>query len=84
MATLKKDSPDHKYSVELGKTLQTLREMKDYTILEVACRLGIDRLTYRTYEFGQNKIPLITVIKLLSLYNITFEELTKDIKIEEI
>ena len=54
------------------KRIRELREDNDYTQLEIAAYLNLNRNVYWRYETGEREIPVWAVIKLAKLYNVSF------------
>lgn len=50
------------------RRIRDLREDNDYTQIEIAARLHMQRNVYRRYELGEREIPTWAVIELAKLY----------------
>ena len=55
------------------KRIRELREDNDYTQLEIAAYLNLNRNVYWRYETGEREIPVWAVIKLAKLYNVSVD-----------
>ena len=55
------------------KRIRELREDNDYTQLEMAAYLNLNRNVYWRYETGEREIPVWAVIKLAKLYNVSVD-----------
>lgn len=53
--------------------LKELREEEGITQVELAARLHIKQSTYSQYENGQRQIPIDTLIRLATLYNVSVD-----------
>ena len=57
------------------KRIRDLREDHDYTQLQLAQMLGIQRTQYRRYESGFRDIPTDLLIRLADLYHVSIDYL---------
>lgn len=53
--------------------IRNLREDKDLTQTDIAKILNIGQKTYSDYEIGKTRIPLDSIIKLASYYNVSMD-----------
>ena len=53
--------------------IRELREDNDYTQLQIADYLNLNRNVYWRYEVGEREIPVWAVIKLAKLYNVSVD-----------
>ena len=54
----------------VGANLKKFRIASDYTQLEVAVFLGIDRGAYANYELGEREMPFELLKKICDLYGV--------------
>lgn len=59
----------------LSDTLRNLRTGLGFTQLQVAEALNIDRSTYTYYETGKTVPDIKTIMKLMKIFNVSYEEL---------
>ena len=63
--------------------VKELRDNNQKTQKEIADFLNIKQNTYSQYETGQRKIPLETLIKLASYYNVSVDYILGLTEVEE-
>lgn len=57
------------------RRIRDLREDHDYTQIQIAEYLHMQRNVYRRYELGEREIPTWAVVKLARLYNCSIDYL---------
>lgn len=57
------------------RRIRDLREDNDYTQVEIANYLHLNRNVYWRYETGEREIPVWAVIKLAQFYHVTTDYL---------
>lgn len=58
-----------------GKSIQTIRELNNFSQTFVAEQLGISQKTYSSLEKSENDISLEILLKLSKLYNISLNKI---------
>ena len=61
--------------IKLGIRLRNLREGLDMKQIQVAEKLHISQQNYSRYENGQVEIPLMTLVELADLYDVSTDYL---------
>lgn len=67
----------------LGDNLTILRKDRGYTRKDIEKLIGINWLTYRSWEYGTYEPQIEWLIKLSTLYQISIDELVGIKKIKE-
>lgn len=62
---------------KFGKRLESLREKHDMTKKEVSFKLGFTANVYGSYERGDRRPSLETIIKLSDMYNVSIDYLIR-------
>ena len=60
---------------EMGMRMRDLREIMDYTALEVAERLGISEEEYLAYEAGEKDFSFSTMYNVAKMFNVDVVDL---------
>ncbi|HAO61580.1 MAG TPA: hypothetical protein DCQ90_06590 [Erysipelotrichaceae bacterium] len=66
---------DNEFYISAGAYLRELREKNNYSLGDIAHRLGTARVTVMRYETGERKPPLGVLKKLCSIYGISLNDL---------
>lgn len=61
--------------MNVGKSIQTIRELNNFSQTFVAQQLGISQKTYSTLEKSENDISVSTLLKLSKLYNVSLNKI---------
>jgi transcriptional regulator with XRE-family HTH domain len=62
----------------VGKNLKHFREASEYTQLEVATYLSIDRGAYANYESGAREMPFDLLLKVCEFFGIAMSSLFEE------
>ncbi len=55
--------------------IRELREFEDYSMLQIANKLGVSKGTYAMWEYGKDVIPLTRLIQLSNIYRVHLDYL---------
>lgn len=64
---------------EIGVRLKDLRQKADYSLQDIAERVGISRFTYYNFERGRRTISVDLLKKICDAYNYNYLELLEDV-----
>lgn len=64
---------------EIGVRLRDLRQKADYSLQDIAERVGISRFTYYNFERGRRTISVDLLKKICDSYNYNYLELLEDV-----
>jgi transcriptional regulator with XRE-family HTH domain len=76
----KKYNPSKKEFMKtiVSENLKKFRDSSDYSQLDVAQFLGIERGAYANYESGSREMPYVLVLKICELYGISVSSLFEE------
>ncbi|MCQ2542857.1 MAG: XRE family transcriptional regulator [Lachnospiraceae bacterium] len=60
---------------EIAMRIKELREICDFSVEEVATKIGVDTATYVEYEESGNNIPINAIFQLAKLYKVDLSEI---------
>lgn len=63
---------------EIGVRLRNLRQNADYSLQDIAERVGISRFTYYNFERGRRTISVDLLKKICDAYNYNYLELLEE------
>ena len=75
MGRYKRDSFEKEYMKALGKSLQTLRKNKEWTLIQVAEFTGISKSAISHWERGEQMPDALELQKLANIYEVKVDDI---------
>ena len=60
---------------QLGKRIRKFRKEQELTQAQVAQKLGVTQQLIATYETGKRRLPVLALIKIADILNISVDDL---------
>lgn len=67
-------------NIEIGKRIREMRELSDYSVSNLAGKLGISEVLFEKYESGEEAVPLTTIMAICEELQVSFAEILTGIQ----